>query len=126
MDTYNIPSSIITNANRFRHNNIQTRMIKDYIIDILKKIDDEINIAHNNGQEFVNTTLPIIFDVPNVSNATLQRIIWSSIMEELICKNFEVKIKHSESFCMLSIMWIKKEDKLLVDHQNRLIAKYSV
>ena len=116
---------IVVDANKLRHSSIQKKAIKDNISEILKKINDELVVAHREGGYSIITTMPIIFDVPNMSNKVSQRIVWFHVMKHLIDKHYRISINPSKDFCRLRITWITQEDEQLILHQTQVIAEHT-
>lgn len=118
-------ADIIDDATKLNHSNIQKRVLKENIIEILKKINDELNIAHKEGEFQIFTTLPTVFDIPNMSNKVSQRIIWYQIIKILSSKNYRVYINPTKDVCKLKITWITKEDEVTILHHTKTIAEHT-
>jgi hypothetical protein len=116
---------IVVDANKLRHSNIQKKSLKENITSILRKINDELVIAHREGNYSIKTTMPIVFDIPNMSNKVGQRIIWYHVIRHLIDKNFRVDIHPSKDFCKLQITWITREDEQMISQQTKVIAEHT-
>ena len=116
---------IVTDANKLRHNNIQKKSIKENITEILRRINEELVIAHREGNYSIMTHIPIIFDVPNMSNRVSQRIIWYHVMKHLLDKNYRININPTKDFCKLHITWITREDEQMIAVQTKVIAEHT-
>ena len=116
---------LVIDANKLRHSNIQKKAVKENISEILKKINDELIVAHREGGYSIITTMPIIFDVPNMSNKVSQRIVWYHVMKHLLDKNYRININPSKDFCRLQITWITQEDEQMIMHQTKVIAEHT-
>lgn len=114
---------IVINANKLRHSNIQKKALKENIVQILKKINDELVVAHREGNYSIITTMPTVFDVPNMSNKVSQRIIWYHSIQHLLVQNYRVAINPTKDFCKLKITWITKEDEEMISRQTKTIAE---
>lgn len=118
-------SDIVIDANKLRHNNVQKKAIKENITEILRKINDELIVAYREGSYNIITTIPIIFDVPNMSNKVSQRIIWYHVMKHLLDKNYRICINPTKDFCRLKITWITQEDEHLIATHTKVIAEHT-
>ena len=95
-----ISNNIITSAHSLRRNNIQKRILAEIITDILKNINQELVTAHRNGCHNIITTIPITFNVNNMSNTDSQRHIYSSIHGLIDFSNFQfLGNSGSPSYC---------------------------
>jgi hypothetical protein len=120
-----VACDIVVDANKLRHSNIQKKSLKENITSILRKVNDELVISHREGSYRIITTMPIVFDIPNMSNKVGQRIIWYHVIRHLIEKNYRVDIHPSKDFCKLQITWITKEDEEMITQQTNIIAKHT-
>jgi hypothetical protein len=120
-----VARDIVVDANKLRHSNMQKKALKENITNNLRKINDELITAHREGNFSIQTTMPIVFDVPNMSNKVSQRIIWYHVMMHLMEKNYRVDIHPSKDFCKLRITWITKEDEEKIALQTKLIAEHT-
>lgn len=119
----NISDDILVDAHRMRHNNLQKRMLVEYITDILKRIKDEINIARQEGNRFITTDIPTVFTIPDIDNSDCQRIIWSTVMEKLIKRHYRIKWDFKSQRCTLYITWISQEDESIVNRQLNILTR---
>lgn len=117
------PDTLI-DANNLRNNNVQKRKIKESVIEVIRKIDEDVKIAHREGKHCIITDIPIIFDIPNMNIKDSQRAVWSNIIDILKQKNYRVYINHNNSSCRLKIMWISNEDELILKSQNQILAEH--
>jgi ADP-heptose:LPS heptosyltransferase len=122
MDTSN---EVLIDANNLRHNNVQKRQIREYTIEILRRINDELKTAHQEGKHSLVTELPIIFNITNMSEKSAQREVWCKVIECLKNKNFRVIINPREDTCLLKITWFSKEDEADINHQMHVIAMHT-
>jgi hypothetical protein len=118
-------NEIIMDANNLKKNNIQKRNIKNNMVEILRKINDELAIAHKEGHHSIITSIPIIYNIPNMSNKDSQRYIWSSIIEVLESKNYRVWINPSADSCRLKITWMAIDDENEIKYHTKLLAAHS-
>lgn len=118
-----LPEDVVINANKLRNNNAQKRLLRENIIEIMRRINEELKIAHREGKHSVITTIPITFEIPNSTNKESQRIIYSKIIECLINNNYRVFINPKTDECRIKITWLSKDDECEIDNQNILIAK---
>lgn len=120
-----VAQDIVVDANKLRHSNIQKKSLKENITSILRKINDELIISHREGNYSIVTTLPIVFDVPNMSNKVSQRIVWYYVVRHLLEKNYRADIHPSKDFCKLQITWITREDEEMITQQTKVIAAHT-
>ncbi len=120
-----VSNETLVDANNLRHNSSQKRQIKEVVIDIIKKINEEIKNAHREGRHEIITNLPIVFDISNMCNKSAQRVVWANIVEILKYKNYRVWIKPMTNDCVLKITWISSEDELQIKNQTQILADHS-
>lgn len=118
-------SDVLIDANNLRNNNVQKRQIREYVIEILRRINDELKGAHQEGRHILVTELPIIFGITNMSEKAAQREIWFKIIECLKNKNYRVSINPREDTCLLKITWFSKEDEAEISHQISVISLHT-
>lgn len=123
MDIRDFSNDVISDANTLRNNNVQKRQIKEISAEILRKINDEINIAHRDGKHYIITDIPIIFDISNMTNKDAQRRVWSNIIEILETKNYRVWINANQNSCKLKITWLSADEESMIKSQTSLLAK---
>jgi hypothetical protein len=120
-----ISSDILIDAKCLRNNNVQKRQIKEILVDILKRIDEELKTAHQEGRNSLMTELPLIFGISNMLEREAQRVIWYKVIEFLKNKNYIISINPREDTCLLKITWFSKEDFAEIKHQNDVIAMHT-
>lgn len=124
-DKIDISNDALIHANNLRNNNLQKRQLKEVITDIIRRISQELIIAHREGKHHIITSIPITFNIPNMSNKDSQRFIWSSIIDELKSKSYRVWISPSKDTCQVKITWMSPDDETEVKHQMNLIVKHT-
>lgn len=112
----------LEDANKLRERSLQNRILNGLVHDILKGIKEDIQMAHKAGAHEVVAKLPILYDIPCVSNKNAQRIVWSGVIEALARKNYHMKLFPGDSECVLHVTWLKEEDLEMIEAQNKLIA----
>ena len=117
------PDDIIVDATLFKSNSTQKRYIDDYLKDIMVNINIELKQAHRDGNYYIITEIPFIFDIPNMKNNTAQRIVWARTLEILKNKNFDVKIDSSQNKCRLKISWLDREQRSNIERENRILQE---
>ena len=122
---FDVSNDVITDANNLRNNGIQKRQIKELVIDILRKVNDELRTAHMEGKHIIITEMPIIFDISNMTINNARRVVWSSVISALKNKNYRVWICPSTNFCKLKITWISEEDELLFKAQKQILDAHT-
>ena len=121
----NISNDALISANSLRNNNLQKKNLKEVIIDIIKRISQELVDAHREGCHHIITNIPITFSIPNMSNKDSQRYIWASVIDELLSKNYRIWISPGKDTCRIKITWMSQDDETEIKYQNQLIAKHS-
>lgn len=117
------PDDIIVDATLFKNNSTQKRYIDDYLKEIMISINIELKQAHRDGNYYIITEIPFIFDIPNMKNNTAQRIVWARTLEILKNKNFDVKIDSSQNKCRLKISWLDREQRSNIERENRILQE---
>lgn len=112
-------------ANNLRNSNVQRRQLKEAITEIVRRIGQELIIAHRGGSHHIITTIPITFSIPNMSNKDSQRYIWATVITEIKKKGYRVWISPSANECKIKITWMKPEDETEIKHQMDIIAKHT-
>ena len=120
-----ISSDALVPAFTLKNNNLQKRHLKEEITNIIKRISEELVESHREGKHDIITTIPITFSVANMSNRDSQRIIYASVLDELIKKNYRAWISLKKNECRLKITWMSPDDELEIKYQTNLIAKHS-
>ena len=123
INSFTMSDDILINANSLRNNNIQKRQIKENVIEILRRLNQELITAHREGKHDILTTLPITFDISNMVNKNSQRVIWSKVIEYLIKKKYRVWINPANDSCKLKITWVNETDESEIKMQNNIIIK---
>lgn len=118
------PDALIQ-AYTLKNNNLQKRHLKEEITNIIKRISEELFISHREGKHDIITTIPITFSIANMLNKDSQRIIYASVLDELIKKNYRAWISVTSDVCRLKITWMSPEDELEVKYQTSIIAKHT-
>jgi hypothetical protein len=124
-DKITISEDALVHASKLRNNNLQKRNLKEVITDIVRQISHELTIAHREGKHDTTTSMPITFGISNMSNADAQRVIYASVIEELLTKDFRVWIHPAKDNCRLKITWMSPADEAEMKHQMNLIAKHT-
>jgi hypothetical protein len=124
-DKIKISSDALVSANILKNNNLQKRHLKEEITNIIKRISEELVIAHREGKHDVITTIPITFSIANMLNRDSQRVIYSSVIDELINKNYRTWINIKNDVCKIKITWMSPDDELEIKYQTNLIAKHT-
>ncbi len=120
-----ISTEVLVDANTLRSSNVQRRQIREYTVEILRRINDELKVAHREGRQALITELPIIFNITNMSEISARREVWCKIIECLKVKNFRVAINPREDTCLLKITWFSKEDEENILHQKNVIELHT-
>lgn len=118
--------NIIIHADRLRQSNSQKRELREYAIDIARRINEEIKEVHGQGLHSLETEIPITFTVTHMSNSDSQRIIWYTIIRWLETKTYRVKLKLGDNKSVIIITWLSKEEEVDITHQKDYIASHVV
>ena len=124
-DKITISEDALVHASKLRNNNLQKRNLKEVITDVIRQISHELVIAHREGRHDIITSMPITFSISNMSNSDAQRVIYASIIEELITKDYRVWIHPGKDTCILKITWMSPEDEAEMKHQMQIIARHT-
>jgi hypothetical protein len=111
----------LVEARVLRSQNTQKRCIDDYINSIAIQINTSLKMAKSDGKHFIIEELPIVYDIPNTSNNESQRIIWSTTIQNLKNKGFNVKINPNKDVCRLKISWISTMEEEEIQQQLRIL-----
>ena len=125
MDNIIISDDALINASKLRNNNLQKRSIMKAATEIIRRISDELLIAHREGKHDLLTTIPITFAIPNMSNKDSQRVIYASVISELKKKEYRLIIIPQKNECQLNITWMSSEDESEMKFQTQLIASHT-
>ena len=96
-------SNILIDAEILKRSSEQKELLKKEINQILRLLMDDIHKAKQSYKTGVNTTFPITYNIPGLSNKDSQRIVWSSLITELNEKNYRVKISPTKDKCKVKI-----------------------
>jgi hypothetical protein len=121
----NISNDALIHANSLKNNSLQKRQLKEVITDIIRRISQELIVAHREGKHCITTTIPITFTIPNMSNKDSQRVIWSNIIDELKSKSYRIWISPSKDICNVKITWMSPDDETEIANQMSLIIKHT-
>jgi hypothetical protein len=124
-DKININTEALIPATKLRNNNLQKRSMKEIITDVIKQISQELVLAHREGRHDITTSIPITYAIPNMSNADGQRVVYATIIEELIEKGYRIWINPGKNECRIKITWMSPADENELHLQNALIAKHT-
>ena len=122
-DKIDISNDALIHANNLRNNNLQRRQLKEVITDIVRRINQELIMAHKEGHHHIITNIPITYNISNMSNKDSQRFIWASVISELKSKHYRVWICPTKDVCRLKITWMSSNDETEITQQMNLIIK---
>ena len=124
-DKITITEDALVHASKLRNNNLQKRNLKEVITDVIRQISHELVIAHREGRHDIITSMPITFSISNMSNSDAQRVIYASVIEELVTKDFRVWVHPAKDNCRLKITWMSPGDEAEMKYQIQLIARHT-
>lgn len=108
---------IIGNANRLKKNSLYKVTIADSTRELLQRINTNILNAHDAGLSKMTYKLPVNFRQidNNVTNKELQTSIYYNIVVELERKGYEVSLKFSDEFTLISVAWTVRASESDID-----------
>ena len=124
-DKIKISDNALGSAYLLRNNNLQKRHLTETITNIVRRINQELKVAHREGKHYIITTIPITFEIPNMSNKDSQRVVWANVIDEIIAKHYRIWISPQKNICRIKITWMSPEDESEVRHQINLIIKHT-
>jgi hypothetical protein len=120
-----IRTDALIHANSLKNNNLQKRQLKEVITDIIRRINQELIIAHREGKHCIITNIPITFSISNMTNKDSQRVVWSNIIDELKSKSYRIWINPNSNICNVKITWMSPTDESDIENQIKLIVKHT-
>lgn len=111
----------IIDSKILKGSNAQKRYIDDYLNSIIIQINTSLKMAKHSGAHCIIEEIPIVFDIPNMSNAESQRIIWSKVIETIQKKGFLVKINSNKDVCRLKIAWVSPVEEQEIRNQIKIL-----
>ena len=112
-------------ASALKNNEAQKKAVSKELNAILARMDDEIKVAHENGNHRVAVALPITFSIPYMKNADAQRTIYYHILTSLIERDFKtIEIELKQNATIFHISWLSPEELNQISLQSMLLAKY--
>jgi hypothetical protein len=121
-----VSADALCNANSLRNNSLQRRSLTETVVDIIRRINQELITSHREGRHDIITSMPIVFGIPNMSNTDSQRFIYASVIDELINKGYRVWISPEKDACKIKVTWMSDTDEAEIKYQTQLIAKHTV
>lgn len=118
-----VSDATLINSSNLKMGNRQKKIIKEHITEILRKINEEIINTHREGHYNITSDLPIIFDIPNMTNKDAQYSIWAGVMYNLESKGYFVKINFNIHKCVIKITWLNEKDIQHRQKQLNIIEK---
>lgn len=114
-----------TNAKKLKQNNHTTTRLHSEILKLLREIEIDIREKHATKIRSTSFAMPVNFDIVNMSNAESQRVIYSSIIDQLKLNSYDVRLVYGQTVagktCALEISWISDQDVSETERQNRVI-----
>ena len=103
-----------------------TNKIDCEIRTILRTFQSEIVNAGKNGHTSVIVPAPTNFNVPNMSNQTVQTIVYHRLIEECEDKGFNVKLSMDSTGVTYCIRWDIKQKSGDLKKMRNIIASHMV
>lgn len=107
-------------AHHFRAKSSGDGIIRDYVIEFLRLIEDDIAQSIENDRTNSKTEIATYFDVPGMVNSRAQRHIYYHILTALrkakYIPTIEIKnVRSDKQIVFIHVTWLTKED---TDHEN--------
>jgi hypothetical protein len=99
---------ILVTADALKRRNPVLPQLNKEVSDILLDINAKIEDANKNGVVEIFYNLPIIFkniECSYLSNADIQKYIYDHIMNEIVQKGFDTRIRTTKSETVVKISW---------------------
>lgn len=120
-----ISPDILTDANKLRNSSLQKKQIRENVIEILRRLNEDVKTAQMEGKHMLITGLPIIFDISNMHLNDARIAVWSTVIMALKEKNYRVWVQYSEDFCELQITWVSEEDEQVFKMQTHILKSHT-
>jgi hypothetical protein len=101
-------SSILVSADILKRKNPVLPQLKKEVHELLLDINAKIEDANKNGVVEIFYNLPIIFkkiECSYLSNADIQKYIYDNVMDEIIKKGFDARIRTTKTETLVKISW---------------------
>ncbi len=103
--------NILVDANRLGRTRVQEGYINDHINDSLRMIAQKIRDARDELRHEVLVTIPVVYTVPSMTNATAMRLIHYGIMKDLKDNHYDIRYHAMPHTCVLKIVFASREDE---------------
>lgn len=113
-------------ADSLKNNEVQRKAVSREVTMVLAQIDDELKVAHTGGKHYAIVPVPISFGVPYMTGADSQRCIYFKILDSLIQRGFNVKIKMTKKSTLFIVSWLSDDERKQIQEHNLLLAKHTV
>lgn len=120
-----VSNEVLADANALKSSNVQQREIKDHVIDILRRVNDELRAAHNEGRHTIIVEIPILYSISNMTIKDSQRVVWSCIIDILKNKNYRVFINPTHDKCRLKITWLSLAEEKEIHMQKQVLMDHT-
>ncbi len=117
-------STILSSANKLKKASLYKITIAESTKELLYRINTAILNAHDAGLTAAEVKLPINFKQidNNVTNKELQISIYYNIVTELERMGYDVKLKFTKEYTLLTVTWVvKAEESALEEMHNKLL-----
>ena len=100
-------------ANELKMSSPVKKALNSYVITHIKAIEAELKNARVSELESIKYNMEYNFNIPNTSNTSAQRYIFSSIISQLENNGFNVLLvlNPSKNVCYFKISWYTPQDK---------------
>ena len=120
-------STIVTNSNKLKKTSLYKVTIADSTREQLITINSEIMRAHEAGRSYAELRLPIHFKQidGDVSNEEIQLCVYTNIIDDLVKKGYEVKLRLGTTTTRLVVSWAVRAPKSHIELMRRKVAENS-
>lgn len=101
-------STILVSADILKRKNPVLPQLKKEVHELLLDINAKIEDANKNGVVEIFYNLPIIFkkiECSYLSNSDIQKYIYDNVMDEIIKKGFDARIRTTKTETLVKISW---------------------
>lgn len=112
-------------ADKLSISDTQKKLINSQTRILLERIYSDIRQAHSINQRELTASLPIMFDIPNVSNKEAQTYIYYTILMDLKDSKYDVTIDWLETHVLFKIKWQKQEESDKLKHMKETLLEHS-
>lgn len=117
---------ILKDANSLCQTAIQKKQVEVAVREVLIHLNDVITQGHEIGNGYIEDRLPMQFAIDGMSFSRMQQSVWCKIIKLLEEKNYIVRIKPTETECIIYIQWESDEVKEESKRQLQILADHTI